>query len=300
MRTWGCRQPRDQPGHSAGRDQASCRAVWNPGFTGSPSLRNAQECVLGRPGIRRCVFQDRVPSLEHSCLARVFTLEPELVLVPDPKFLASPKICRGCSSCQPVPPALPWAWQVAEGPGKHKGGLGRGPAGAVGAGGLLTKVVGQALGAGMGRVAGGPHPPWVVSTPPRGRLGSNSPVLPPRMAARACGSGGHGVRHPRPTPWAISCLPPGLRGGREQEVGAGGHTGVPGTHRLARCQQGRALASTQALPAPRCPHLPSPWWAEKEEDAPSPPLITPVVGWAHSESFQLKSSESRTPRQIYM
>ena len=49
---------------------------------------------------------------------------------------------------------------------------------------------------------------------------------------------------------------------------------------------------TQPLPQPA-----SPWWAEKEEDAPSPPVITSVVGWAHSESFQLKSSENKTRRQ---
>ena len=65
----------------------------------------------------------------------------------------------------------------------------------------------------------------------------------------------------------------------------------------ARSPASAQCEATQLYPLPQPP---SPWWAEKEEDAPSPPVITPVVGWAHSESFQLKSSESRTPRQIYM
>lgn len=54
---------------------------------------------------------------------------------------------------------------MAEGPGMHKGGLGRGPTDAAGAGDLPTEAVGQALGAGMEWVTGGPHSPREVSTP---------------------------------------------------------------------------------------------------------------------------------------
>lgn len=68
----------------------------------------------------------------------------------------------------------------------------------MGAGGLLIQAVGQALGAGMEPVTGGPHPVREVGTLPGGRLGSRAPVLTPRMAARAWGSGG--PRNVIPTP----------------------------------------------------------------------------------------------------
>ena len=81
--------------------------------------------------------------------------------------------------------------------------------------------------------------------------GEHAPVLPPRTAARAWGRGGHGKHYPPPpTPGPVSCLPPELGGGREQEMGVEGPTGVPGTHRLARCQQVRALASTRLCQFP--------------------------------------------------
>lgn len=43
---------------------------------GSPSLVRAQECIPGGPGIGKCVSEGRIPSVEHSCLAHVFILEP--------------------------------------------------------------------------------------------------------------------------------------------------------------------------------------------------------------------------------
>ena len=164
----------------------------------------------------------------------------------------------------------------------HKGGLGRGPTDAAGAGDLLNEAVGQALGAGMEWVTGGPHPAREVSIQPGwGRLGSNAPVLPPRTAARAWGRGGHGKHHPRPTPGPVSCLPPELRGRRGQEMGAEGHTG-PWHTQACPLPAGEGSGQHQALPVPRCPHSPFPWWAEARKIGDVPPEPLPFLAWLGS------------------
>lgn len=82
-------------------------------------------------------------------------------------------------------------------------------------------------------------------------------------------------RHPHPTPGPVSCLPPDLRGGRGREMEAGGHTGVPGTHRLTHCQQRRALTSTRLCQLPAVHTCPPLFGQRPERWGMCPPSLCP-------------------------
>lgn len=106
-----------------------------------------------------------------------------------------------------------------------------------------------------------------------GRLGSRAPVLTSGTAARAWGGGGPGsvVSAPRLGRPAVSLLTWGRE--RAGDRGGGTHRG-PWHTQACPLPAGEGSDQHQALPVPRCPHSPSPWWAEarKMGDVPPEPL----------------------------